>query len=398
MDAAVGSQAESRPHPWRRGPLLAAACASMLVFGSVMALLGALLPELAPRLGFGLAQSGRVFLAMNAAMLAASLAAGSAIDRAGFRLPLALGSLLVAAAMALVAAASTYGHLIPAMLLLGLGGGALNAASNTLTADLHAGERRKNAALNLLGVFFGLGALLVPLLVGRLVNTAGVTPLLAGASAVCLALAAACALLRYPQPKAAGRAPAAGFAKLLTNPLVLVLGLLLMLQSGNEFLLGGFISTFLVSATGMTVAAASFSLTSFWAAILVARLLWGRLLLIVDGGTLICTCAGASAAAGLLLAAAPSQGVAVAAVPLLGFAASGIFPTALGLAGARFADQSGSVIGLLLAMALIGGMTVPWLAGQAGEAWGVRATMAFAPAGFAAILILAAAGRFLRRT
>jgi fucose permease len=394
MDAAIASQAESRPHPWRRGPLLAAACASMLVFGSVMALLGALLPELAPRLGFGLAQSGRLFLVMNAAMLAASLAAGSAIDRAGFRLPLALGSLLVAAAMALVAAASSYGHLIPAMLLLGLGGGALNAASNTLTADLHAEERRKNAALNLLGVFFGFGALLVPLLVGALVNTAGVRPLLAGASAVCLTLAAACALLRYPQPKAAGQAPAAGFAKLLTNPLVLVLGLLLMLQSGNEFLLGGFISTFLVSAAGMSVAAASFSLTSFWAAILIARLLWGRLLLAVDGRTLICACAGASAAAGILLAAATSQGVAVAAVPLLGFAASGIFPTALGLAGARFADQSGSVIGLLLAMALVGGMTVPWLAGQAGEAWGVRATMAFAPAAFLLILVLAiAAGR-----
>lgn len=389
MDAPLERQPEHGARPWRRGPLLAAACASMLVFGSVMALLGALLPDLAPRLGFGLADSGRLFLAMNAAMLVASLAAGAAIDYAGFRLPMALGPLLVAAAMALVATAQVYGHLIPAMMLLGLGGGALNAASNTLTADLHAEERRKNAALNLLGVFFGLGALLIPLLVGALVNTAGVAPLLLGASAVCLSLAAVCALLAYPRPKA-GRGPALhGFRGLLAHPLVLVLGFLLILQSGNEFLLGGFISTFLVSAAGLPVSTASFGLTGFWAAILAARLLWGRLLLAVDGRRLICLCAAVSAAAGILLAAAPSPKVALAAVPLLGFSLAGIFPTALGLAGARFADQSGSVIGLLLAMALVGGMTVPWLAGQAGEVWGVRATMAFAPAGFLVILILA---------
>lgn len=397
MDEAVESGPGGGAPPCRRGPLWSAACASMLIFGSVMALLGALLPELAPRLGFGLAQAGRLFLVMNSAMLVASLAAGPVIDRSGFRLPMALGPLLAAAAMAFMSAAGSYGHLIPAMLLLGLGGGALNTASNTLTADLHPEQRRKNAALNLLGVFFGLGALLVPLLVGALVNSAGVAPLLAGAAAACLALAAVSALLRYPHPKAGGAMPRAGFGNLIRNPLVIVLGLLLMLQSGNEFLLGGFISTFLVSAAGMSVSAASFSLTSFWAAMLIARLLWGRLLLFVDGRTLICACAAASAAAGLLLACAPSRGLAVAAVPLLGFAASGIFPTALGLAGARFADQSGSVIGLLLAMALIGGMTVPWLAGQAGEAWGVRATIAFAPAGFLLILILAViAGRQTR--
>ena len=384
------------PQP-RRGPLMAAACASMLAFGIVMALLGAVLPELAPRLEFGLARAGALFMAMNAAMLAASLIAGVVIDHAGFRIPMTVGPLLTGLALALIAGARAFAHLIPAMLALGLGGGALNAASNTLTADLHPEERRKNAALNLLGVFFGLGALLMPLLVGALLHSVGIPRLLVGASAACMLLAAACAALRYPRPKASERAAIRDFGKLLSHPLVLVLGLLLMFQSGNEFLLGGFISTFLVSAMGLSISAASFSLASYWGAILAARLVWGRLLLVLDGRRLILASAGASAGLGVLLAAAPGPKVAMAAVPLLGFALSGIFPTTLGLAGTRFAGQSGSVFGLLFAMALLGGMTAPWLAGQIGELGGIRAAMAVAPAGFCAILVMAIlAGRLIR--
>jgi len=369
----------------------------MLAFGIVMALLGAILPELVRRLSMGLGQAGHLFLALNLAMLAASLTVGPAIDRFGFRAPMTLGPLLAAAALALIGAAGAFAQLVPAMLLLGFGGGALNATSNTLTADLHSDEKRKSAALNLLGVFFGLGALLMPLLVGVSVERAGLSPLLYGTAAGCVLLALACAAQSYPQPKAAARGGSGGFWRLASNRVVLLFGALLFFQSGNEFLLGGFISTFLASGIKLSESVASFSLTSFWAAILVARLLWGRVLRAIDGRRLIVASAACAAAVSVALAAAPSPGFAVAMVPLLGFSLAGIFPTTLGLAGSRFAAQSGAVFGLLFAMALTGGMTLPWVAGQLGDIWSIRATMSVAPVGFVWILAIASlSGRIAR--
>lgn len=381
----------------RAGLLFTVAAAQMLVFGVVMALLGALLPELASRLRFGLARAGSLFAAMNAAMLGASLAAGVIIDRLGFRLPMAAGPLLAGAAMATIAAATSFFHLVVAMALLGLGGGALNTASNSLTADIHPEPGAKNAALNRLGVFFGVGALSMPLLAGALLARAGPGPLLAAGATSCVLLAVASGVLRYPAPKARGGGESAGVGRLLHEPLVLILSILLLFESGNEFLLGGYLSTFLVTVLGLPVSAASFSLASYWAAILAARLVWSRLLLKLDGRRVILGSAAGAAVLSAALVAAVAPVTALAFVPLLGVSLSAIFPTTLGLAGARFPEQSGSVFGLLFAAALVGGMSLPWAAGQLGEVGSARATMAVAPLGFVATAGMAVlAGRHAR--
>lgn len=372
------------------GPLFALACAQILVFGVVMALPGALLPELAPRLGFGLARAGALFFVLNAAMLGASVVVGVVIDRAGFRVPAIAGPLLAGAAMATMAVATNYLELLPAMILLGLGGGALNASSNTLTADIHPEPGAKNAALNRLGVFFGIGALSMPLLTGALLSSLGSASLLGIAAFACLLVSLAGALPRYPAPKKRGDART-GVGDLLRQPLIWMFGILLLFQSGNEMLLAGYLSTYLATALGLSLSAASFALAGYWAAILAARLLWSRLLLRVEGGRLVVASAAAATVLSAVLAAAPTPAVALLAVPVLGFSLAGIFPTTLGLAGARYPTRSGSVFGLLFAMALVGGMSLPWVAGQLGELSGVRAAMAVAPAGFLVIAGLAAA-------
>ena len=50
---------------------------------------------------------------------------------------------------------------------------------------------------------------------------------------------------------------------------------------------------------------------------------------------------------------------AAAGVVLLGVSFASVYPTVLGLAGARFEEASGTVFGLLFAIALFGGMLVP---------------------------------------
>jgi MFS transporter, FHS family, glucose/mannose:H+ symporter len=370
----------------------------MFLFGVVMALLGAILPTLSGTLHFGLSQVGTLFLTMNFCMLVASLAFGPLMDRFGLKPLLALGPLLIAAALLVVATANAYAHLLWAVAVLGCGGGAVNNAANTLVADLHDDPKRKAAALNLLGMFFGFGALFIPLGIGLLLETVGLGWLLLGAALVCLTVAAHNALVSFPAPKQAQRLPLGEVAGFLRSPLVLLLGALLSFQSGSEFVLGGYLSTLLTAEIGMSVAAASYALAAYWAAMMAARAALSRALLHLSAHRLILGCAAASAASVALLAAARGPVQAVVAVVVTGAALAGIFPTVLGVAGSRFASHSGTVFGILFTMALTGGMTIPWLTGHVAARVGLRLALGLTVAQFLAVFALQTAiGRTLRR-
>jgi fucose permease len=76
-------------------------------------------------------------------------------------------------------------------------------------------------------------------------------------------------------------------------------------------------------------------------------------------------------------------------VLLLGAAASGVYPTALALAGARYPESSGTVFGLLFTMALCGGMTMPYAVGSVGETSSLSAALLIPAGAFALTALLA---------
>jgi len=368
--------------------LSATARGAMFLFGIVMALLGAVLPVISARLQIGMAQAGDLFFAMNLSMLLASVSVGTLTDRYGLKFALAGGPLLVLAALAGLAFAAGMRDLVLSMAALGFGGGALNVGANTLVADLEDEPMRKNAALNRLGIYFGFGALLLPLQMAALLESLGLAGILAIACALCAASALYTSLQCFPQPKHREHTPAGELARLAATPLVLAFGLLLFFQSGNEFTVAGYLSTFLVRETGATVSSASYALSVYWASIMLARVCLGRLLLKVDGHTAILVCAGAAAAGAWWTSSASSLWNGIPAIVLLGMGLAGVFPTALGLAGSEFKQRSGTVFGILFTMALAGGMTIPWLAGRLSEAKTTRAAFQIAAIGFAAIFAL----------
>jgi len=315
--------------------LAAAAYSGMFGFGMVMALLGAVLPFLMRRIGFDIAAAGTLFLPMNATMLILSFAIGPLLDRYGMKPPLLVGPVLVTAALLLMARATTYSALTGSVVVLGAGGAALNSTTNTLIADLHSDPRKKNAALNLLGVFFGFGALFVPFTIGALIQRIGLDSILWCAIGLVLAGMSIAAVLRFPEPKQHGfnLAAIAPFAK---NPVVLVLAFLLFFESGNEFILSGFTSTYLTTEVHLGDTTAAYMLAGLWGSIMVARIALSRILLFIRGESLIVVSGAGTALGVVLLMLAHGLVLAWVAVLTIGFSAAGIFPTALGLAAARF--------------------------------------------------------------
>ena len=347
------------------------AWAGMFVFGIVMAILGAILPSLFERIGFGAGAAGNLFLTMNFAMLLATLFFGPVVDRFGFRSILAVSAFLVAAAFLLLSRAATYSVVLAAAVVLGLGGGALNGGTNALTSDLHEGEKR-GAALNVLGIFFGFGALSVPFLIGTLRERLGLGRILVLATALSLVPFIIYVVLRFPRAKHAQGFPIKDAAGIARNPLLWLTGFILFFESGNEFTVGGWISSHLQTTFGVAAGTAALVLAGYWAAVMAGRLVSSRLVRGVRNETLILASAALSLVAALLMALAPSGPAAAVGAVLIGAGFAAIYPTTLAIVGANFAAFTGTAFSVVIALGLVGGMLSPWLAGRIAQASSLR--------------------------
>ncbi len=344
----------------------------MFSFGIVMALLGAVLPLLARRLQFDLSHAGDLFVVMNAAMLVTTLSLGPLIDRFGHKPPLLTAPLLVAGALALISRVDSYEALVAALIFLGIGGGALNQVTNTLIADLYNDPHRKRAELNVLGVFFGFGALFVPFTIGSLLIYLGLKKILFLAMMLSLTPAVLGVALAFPMPRQRQGVSLTQVVRLVREPLVRTFSLLLFFESGNEFILGGYMTTYLTRHLGATVSTASYLLAAYWGALMFGRTVLSRLTLRKSGGSLILTSAVAVAGSVALLLSARSILWAAISVILLGLGIAMIFPTVLGIAGSSYPSHSGTVFGILIGIALMGGIALPWIVGKLSDIRGIR--------------------------
>jgi FHS family glucose/mannose:H+ symporter-like MFS transporter len=362
--------AESRPAG--AGRLQASAFAGMFVFGIVMAVLGAILPTLFERIRIDKAEAGGLFLSMNFAMLLMSFFFGPIVDRFGFKLLLVLSSLLVALSFGLLAFASGYSFVILAAVVLGLGGGGLNGGP----------------ALNLLGIFFGFGALSIPFLIGTLLGWAGLVPILLVAAGLGLVPFAMFTTSAFPRPKQPQGFPIRQARTIAADPVLWVCAFILFFQSGNEFTLGGWISTYLHEGFGLTPMAASLVLAGYWAAVMIGRLAASRAVRRTGHHALVLGSAVLSLAAALLLVAAPAAGAAVAGAVLIGLGFAAVYPTTLATVGERFAALSGTAFSIIFTVALCGGMLAPWLAGLIAQGAGLRRGLLVPVVNCAMIVIL----------
>jgi MFS transporter, FHS family, glucose/mannose:H+ symporter len=270
--------------------------------------------------------------------------------------------------------------------LLGCGGGGLNTSTNALVSDLY--RERRGAMLNMLGIFYGIGALCIPLLAGMIEGHFAIAPQLS----FCAVLAGGCALLfmamRFPEASASRSFSWREAVKVARYPGVLLLGFLLFCQSGNEASIAGWTSTY-VGEVGLRAQTATFTLAVYWAALMLGRLLVARLLKSVSKEQLILTSGVGALLGAALLFASRAEAMLMAGVLVVGLSYAGVFPTALAIAGDAYQKLAGTVFGLLFALALLGGMSFPWAVGHVSQALGVRYGMVVPLLGAAAICALA---------
>ncbi len=150
---------------------------------------------------------------------------------------------------------------------------------------------------------------------------------------------------------------------------------------------GGYLSTHLTRGLGLAASAASLVLSAYWAALMLARIALSRWLRRTSPVVAVRWAPAASAVAvAASLLPVPSW---LSALCLIGAGAllAGMFPTMLGILGSHFEPQAGTVFGLVFAMALCGGIFMPFGAAQLAVA-DLRLALAATAAAFALIALL----------
>jgi MFS transporter, FHS family, glucose/mannose:H+ symporter len=363
---------------YSRRLVFASACLGMLVFGIMLTTLGAVLPSLIERFGLDKAAAGSLFTLMSLGILAGSLVFGPLADRYGFKALLVVSAGLILAGLQGLAFAPEFGWLRPAILLIGFGGGVINGGATALVADIT--DEGKTAGLSLLGVFFGIGAVGVPFSLAMLLGAFGYTTLVALLGLTLLLPMAFMLAIRFPPPKHAHGFPLARAAGLVREPLLLLLGLMLFLQSGMEITLGGWTATFFQEELGLAGDSSLLYLSLYWFGLMLARLALGTVLARVPPRPVLAASMLMSFTGALLLLGTGTLLPAAAGVFLLGAGFAAVFPVLFGIAGERYAALSGTAFGIMLVMALTGGSTLPLVTGVLGEGYGLRASLLIVPA------------------
>ncbi len=384
---------------YRRRAAFMLACAGMLVFGIVLTSLGAILPEITTRFGVSKAEAGSLFTLLSFGILVGSLVFGPWVDRAGYRIPLAAGIALVAVGLELLAFGDTVAWLRVGVAFIGFGGGILNGGTNSLVAEIS--TENKAAALSLMGVFFGIGAVGVPFALGALTGRATYSLLLALLGVLSLLPLIATLLIALPAPKHPHSFPIAQVFGLVKQRPLLLLGSMLFLQSGMEITMGGWSATFAREELALDARAALLFLSLYWLGMMGARLALGSLLKRLSPANTLAVCIAIALTGALLLLTARSTAIASAGIFLVGAGFAATFPVVVGWIGERYASLAGTAISIALVMALTGGMLFPYLAGVIGDAAGLRSSLLIVPLallGAAALLAMLRAKRLVNVT
>jgi fucose permease len=368
------------------GALVAVSYLGMLTFGIVLTTLGAILPSLIARFGMSKADAGALFAVMSFGILVGSLVFGPIVDRRGYKGMLVLGAALIAIGLAGIAYAPSVGVVRGMIVLVGVGGGIINGGTNALVADVSVGGR--SAGLSLLGVFFGVGAVGVPFALSLLLGTFSYAALVAGVAALVLVPLVVTAATRFPAPKQAQGFPIADAGQLLRDPILLLMGMMLFLESGMEITVGGWTATYFHETLGLTDQRALIFLSLYWFGMMLARLALGWLLRRASAARVMLGCLALGFVGALLLITTSSVAAAGVGVFLIGCGFAATYPVVLGFVGDRYTRLSGTAFSVVIVIALIGGMVLPYATGALGATYGLRGSFVIIPTALVLLALL----------
>jgi len=353
-------------------------CLTLLTIGWTGLLVPSAIRSIEATFGQNDAGIGLIYLLYSGAYAVGSFGGGPLTERLGRRRVLVAAATFHGLGIASFGLAPTWGLFVASALLAGLGGGGLDGGSNGLYLDLFRTGRGR--AMNLLHLFFSIGALSAPLVVGALIDAgAAWQSLFVGSALMPLALAAWYAVVAMPSGRAP-HAPASGAdgragPRLLPTGLGLPIALLAVAMAtyvASEVGVSSWIVRFLEPAPLST---ATLGLSLFWAGLALGRLISSGIADRFDHVHFTTACAVLLSVALIGAIVVPSLPVSIALFALCGAASGPIFPMVQAIGGEHHVDRSAAVSSVLTGFGVIGGTVYPALMGVLSVTVGLTVAM-----------------------
>jgi fucose permease len=361
------------------------AFAGLVLIGLGAGALGVVVPYQLDDYHVTKAAIGLLFFAFAGGYVLSGLANGGLIRWLGTRGQLSLGAAGHLASALCIWAHPDFALLLAASLALGFGTGILDAGLNAYVATLP----NRTALLNYLHAFFGIGALLGPLLAGEIVAQRRLpwqdTYLALGlVSAPLLIGFAACYPRRVPPPD--GEAPGDGahagapLALVLRRPAVWLAIAFLVLYVGIEATVGNWSYSLLTLGQGHQGLLASRVVSGYWLGLTLGRFLLNAAAARsgVSLTRMMYGCLAGVVAATALTWWGPNLTVGAAGFALIGFFLGPMFPTTIAVTPQLLPNRLvATAIGLLVGASVVGGAAFPWLAGALAQGLGLRVLLPY---------------------
>ena len=266
---------------------------------------------------------------------------------------------------------SLFWTLTLAMVVLGLGMGALEVGGNLIIVDLH--PRNKGRYLNLLAFFHGIGSMFVPLYAGQLLD-AGISWRWIYQSSVLIVVLVFIYFLRvrYPQATASGQnkldLKKLGRSTVAGDMMLYYVAIAIYVAA--EIGLASWLVEFLQQAKSQSVTLSTLFLSLFFGAITAGRFVgsffvervgYHKSVLIASAASVICVTIGTFAPPALAFL-----------IPLTGLFFSITFPTITAAVSDLHQENIGTILGLLFTFGGIGGMLGPWTIGVFSDRLGIQ--------------------------
>jgi MFS transporter, FHS family, glucose/mannose:H+ symporter len=325
--------------------LILAVILAIFIYGMIAAMLGTILPDLSDRFHLSPSQNGTIAFAQALGLIIASLCVGPLLDNEGKKAGLILGLALISAALLALPRSPGFRSILFLLFLLGVGGGIVVTAANALVSDVS--EAHRATALNLVNLFFGLGALATPFISANLFgrNWVRLCYTIAGFAVVTVMIQA---LTKMPGPTGAGRFVLANAVSVLGHPLLFLIGLFLFLYVGSEVGIWNWLPRHLIAQGIPESQALNILSLGFALGMLIGRA--GILPVLVHVPAITVTLAGslAMAVTTFLMLRTIRPAAALVLVFLSGLSMGPVFPTMLSLVGDAFPHMTGTAIGFVI--------------------------------------------------
>jgi fucose permease len=333
---------------------------------------GVIIPEIIRTFQLSLTAAGTFQYATMTGIALAGLLLGSLADRFGRRPTIVVGLMLFAAACFLLVAGETF---VVFALLLGLSGlaiGIFKTGALALIGDISTSTAQHTSIMNTAEGFFGVGAIIGPAIVARLLG-AGLSWqwLYAIAGVICVGLIVLALLVKYPE--ASRTADSGGFSgtrRAMKNPYVLAFSMGAFLYVGVEAAVYVWMPTLLAAYTGTATWLATYSISVFFVlraagrflgAWMLTRVAWQAVLALFSGSILLC----------FVLSVAGGVDWAVYLLPLSGIFMSVVYPTinSKGIS-ALPKSEHGAAAGVILFFTCVSAVLAPLAIGAVSDAFG----------------------------